>query len=98
MNLKNNREKQYDIERSFLTSVDEAIAEKWRYGSADEGRFGFAAVVANAVPPANVAFERALKRRVLAELTKNDDRPEASKSVRLGRFVLAGSLVAAILT
>lgn len=97
MNPRNYREEQCDTERSFLDSVEEAITEKWRSGHADEGRLGFAAVVANAVPPANVAFERALKRRVLVELTNNDDRQEALKSVRLGRFVLAGSLVAAIL-
>ena len=97
MNLRNYREEQCDTERSFLDSVEGAISEKWRSGRADKGRYGFAAVVANATPPANVAFERALRRRILVEMAKNDNRIRDSKRARLGRFALAGSLAAAVL-
>ena len=50
----------------LLDSIERAIKEKARLGRANEARYGLAARVANAAPPVNEAFRRALRARVLS--------------------------------
>ena len=82
MKLKNDREIQFDADRSVLEDVDHALAQKWHAGHADEGRYGFAALMANATPPANEPFEKALRERIVVELAINAEEAARTGSVR----------------
>jgi hypothetical protein len=62
------------INDDLLDSVERAIAEKMGIGRADEARYGFAARLANATPPVNETFQRALRARILVELTREKNR------------------------
>lgn len=55
----------------LLANIENAIAEKMQAGQADEARFGLPAKLANATPPVNDAFQRALGASIQAELVKN---------------------------
>ncbi len=58
------------IKDDLLDSIERAIAEKTEIGRADEARYGFTARLANATPPVDETFQRALRARILVELTK----------------------------
>jgi hypothetical protein len=45
-------------------AIEGAITEKLQGGRAEEERFGFAATVANATPPADATFRRTLRRLI----------------------------------
>ncbi len=79
MNPRKDRDMQIDIRDNLLDNVERAVAEKMRTGHADEARYEFAARVANATPPVDEDFQKALRARILTELTKN---PETTISLR----------------
>ena len=48
----------------LLLEIERAISEKMERGHADEARWGFAAELANAVPPVDASFQRSLRLRL----------------------------------
>jgi hypothetical protein len=88
----------------ILNSIEHAIAEKMEAGQADEARYGFAARLANATPPVDDAFQRALSVRLLVELTESTEAEKGRLTIRdrLGvidfrRLSLVGALAAALI-
>ncbi len=102
MNAKKDRDTRVVANNRLLDRVERAIIEKEQAGYADEARHGFAARLANATPPVNETFQRALRARLLAELTENtqEERRQMTISDRLTtinfrRLSLVGALATA---
>lgn len=88
------------IKDNPLDDIERAIAEKMQVGHADEANYGFAAQLANAAPPVNETFRRALRARILVELTevKEEKQTMAIKNrmqaINFWRLSLIGGLAA----
>lgn len=96
MIVREDQDKQTGAGDSLLNDLERTIAEKVETGHADEARYGFAAQVANATPPVNRAFQRALRARILAELTESEGRTITAKERKRTGGSWRSSLLAAL--
>jgi hypothetical protein len=83
---------------SVLDRVDRAVAERMETGHVDEARFGFVARVANATPPADEAFQQALRARILTELARGATAARLRMPIlRFRRLALTAIVAAAMI-
>lgn len=61
-------------------AIEGAITDKHQRGRAEEERFGFAATVANATPPADETFRRALRSTIVAEAVQTVERQRRART------------------
>jgi hypothetical protein len=89
---------------NVLDVIEGAIEQKQRDGKAEVARFGFAATLANAMPPVDETFRQALRADLRAEATKRIDVPrcrgvrrERRPLAKVWRLALGGGLATAMI-
>jgi hypothetical protein len=98
--MNTHKQRHYDV----LGAIEGAITQKQQDGEAEEARFGFAATLANATPPADETFRQALRADLRAEATRliaaprrRGMRRERRPRSNVWRLALGGGLATALI-
>lgn len=62
-------------------AIEGALTERLQHGHAEEERFGFAATLANATPPADETFQRTLRDTIVAEAAQTGERQRETRII-----------------